>query len=103
HIKIEELLTKILAEPEDEGPELRAVVTAVSDDKKGERLVVIHKPLSKTIEQVCQELADAGLPNLWVPSPENFVAVEEIPVLGTGKLDLKGVKALAQERLGAHV
>jgi acyl-[acyl-carrier-protein]-phospholipid O-acyltransferase/long-chain-fatty-acid--[acyl-carrier-protein] ligase len=103
HIKIEELLTKILTEPEDEGPELRAVVTAVSDDKKGERIVVIHKPLSKTIEQVCQELAEAGLPNLWIPSPENFVAVEEIPVLGTGKLDLKGVKALAQERLGAHV
>jgi acyl-[acyl-carrier-protein]-phospholipid O-acyltransferase/long-chain-fatty-acid--[acyl-carrier-protein] ligase len=69
HLKIEELLHRILALPEDEGPELRAVVTAVPDEKKGERLVVIHKPLSKPVEQICQELADAGLPTSGSPAP----------------------------------
>jgi acyl-[acyl-carrier-protein]-phospholipid O-acyltransferase/long-chain-fatty-acid--[acyl-carrier-protein] ligase len=95
HIKIEEVLTKILAEPTDDGPELRAVVTAVPDERKGERLVVIHKKMSKTTQEVCQALSDAGLPNLWIPASDSFIEVEEIPFLGTGKLDLKGLKTLA--------
>ena len=48
-------------------------------------------------ERVSRELADAGLPNLWIPSTDSFVEVEEFPVLGTGKLDLKRVKAVAAE------
>ncbi|MDB5390554.1 MAG: aas, partial [Planctomycetaceae bacterium] len=95
HIKIEEVLTKILAEPTDEGPELRAVVTAVPDERKGERLVVIHKKISKTTQEICNALSAAGLPNLWIPSADSFIEVEEIPFLGTGKLDLKGLKTLA--------
>ncbi|GHT47375.1 hypothetical protein FACS189454_09720 [Planctomycetales bacterium] len=39
----------------------------------------------------------AGLPNLWVPSPNDFHRVEVIPVLGTGKLDLRAVKDLAMK------
>lgn len=97
HIKIEELLTRILAQPEDESPELRAIVTSIADERKGERLIVLHKTLCKSPEQVCSELADAGLPNLWIPSVDSFVHVEEFPVLGTGKLDLKRVKAVAAE------
>jgi acyl-[acyl-carrier-protein]-phospholipid O-acyltransferase/long-chain-fatty-acid--[acyl-carrier-protein] ligase len=95
HIKIEEVLTKILAEPTDDGPEFRAVVTAVPDERKGERLVVIHKKMSKTTQEVCKALSDAGLPNLWIPASDSFIEVEEIPFLGTGKLDLKGLKTLA--------
>ena len=96
HIKIEELLTGILSNPESgEEMELRAVVTAIADERKGERLIVLHKELSKPVEQVIRELADSGLPNLWIPSPDSFLKVDEFPVLGTGKLDLKGVKAVA--------
>lgn len=95
HIKIEETLTQILAEPTDEGPELRAVVTAVPDERKGERLVVIHKKISKTPQEVCTALSNAGLPNLWIPAADSFLEVEEIPFLGTGKLDLKNLKNLA--------
>ncbi|MCA9092843.1 MAG: AMP-binding protein, partial [Planctomycetaceae bacterium] len=97
HIKIEELLTRILmnGNSSEDGPELRAVVTAVADERKGERLIVLHKELSKPIDQVLRELADSGLPNLWIPSPDSFLRVDEFPVLGTGKLDLKGVKAVA--------
>jgi acyl-[acyl-carrier-protein]-phospholipid O-acyltransferase / long-chain-fatty-acid--[acyl-carrier-protein] ligase len=38
---------------------------------------------------------------LWIPSPEDFRRVEAIPVLGTGKLDLKRVKDLAAEVFGS--
>lgn len=98
HIKIEETLTQVLAEPDDEGPELRAVVTAVPDERKGERLVVIHKKIPKTPQEVCNALSEAGLPNLWIPATDSFLEVEEIPFLGTGKLDLKNLKSLALDK-----
>jgi len=35
------------------------------------------------------------LPNLWKPRPDQFFRVESFPYLGTGKLDLRKVRALA--------
>ena len=40
-------------------------------------------------------LKEAGLPNLFIPSEDSFAEVDELPVLGTGKLDLKGLKQVA--------
>ena len=97
HIKIEETLQRLLSQEEDE---LKVVVTAVPDERKGERLIVFHKALDRTPQQICKELQEAGLPNIWIPSPDSFCQVEEIPVLGTGKLDLKGLKDLAMARFG---
>jgi acyl-[acyl-carrier-protein]-phospholipid O-acyltransferase/long-chain-fatty-acid--[acyl-carrier-protein] ligase len=98
HIKVEEVLQRIVADSSDEEHELRAVVTAVPDEKKGERLIVVHRPLSKPVDQVISELNASGLPNLWIPSRDSFLEVAEIPHLGTGKVDLKGLKALALEK-----
>ncbi len=97
HIKIEETLQRILGGDEDH---LKAVVTAVPDPFKGERLVVVHTAIDKTPEQLTRELAAAGLPNLWIPSPDSFCQVPEIPVLGTGKLDLRALKQVAMEKFG---
>jgi len=36
-----------------------------------------------------------GLPNLWVPGERDFYQVPELPTLGSGKVDLKGVKDMA--------
>jgi len=38
------------------------------------------------------------MPTLW--APKYLVPVESIPVLATGKLDLRGCKLLAEEALG---
>lgn len=97
HLKIEETLQQIVGAGEDE---LKVVVTAVPDDRKGERIIVLHTQLPKSPEQITRELAAAGLPNLWIPSPDSFAEVEKIPVLGTGKLDLKAVKEMALNRFG---
>jgi acyl-[acyl-carrier-protein]-phospholipid O-acyltransferase/long-chain-fatty-acid--[acyl-carrier-protein] ligase len=104
HIQVEEVLQKIVASgAEDEHEhDLQVVVTSVPDEKKGERLVVVHRPLSKTVDQVLAELNTSGLPNLWIPSRDSFVEVAEIPHLGTGKVDLKGLKTLALEKFGAN-
>ena len=98
HIKIEETLQRVVGAGDDE---VKVVVTAVPDERKGERLVVLHTRLEKSPEQICRELAATGLPNLWIPSPDSFAEVEQIPVLGTGKLDLKGMKETALKKFRA--
>ena len=97
HIHIEELLQHILSD-DDEKPVV--AVTGVPDAKKGERLIVLHLPSQSTPEEVIKRLAAEGLPNLWIPSADSFFEVHDIPLLGTGKLDLRAVKELAREKVG---
>jgi acyl-[acyl-carrier-protein]-phospholipid O-acyltransferase / long-chain-fatty-acid--[acyl-carrier-protein] ligase len=96
HIKVEEELERLVGVSEDGKPQV--AVAAVACDKKGEKLIVLHTKLDKSAEELRRGLADAGLPNLFIPGPDGFVLVAEIPILGSGKLDLKGVKAMAEEQ-----
>jgi acyl-[acyl-carrier-protein]-phospholipid O-acyltransferase/long-chain-fatty-acid--[acyl-carrier-protein] ligase len=43
-------------------------------------------------------MRERDLPNLWIPGLSRFVEVAEIPMLQTGKLDLTGIRAVANER-----
>ncbi len=95
HIAIEEAINKIVGASEDEGP--KVAVTAVPDPKKGERLIVIHTPIDKTPGEICKALSGQGLSNLFIPGEDSFLEVKELPVLGSGKLDLKGIKQVALE------
>jgi acyl-[acyl-carrier-protein]-phospholipid O-acyltransferase/long-chain-fatty-acid--[acyl-carrier-protein] ligase len=95
HLRIEETLVHVLGLEDAE--EISLVVTAVPDAKKGEKIVVLHTGLSIPPEEICRKLAEAGLPPLWIPGADSFRQVEKIPILGTGKLDLKAVKDLAVE------
>ncbi|MCA8988190.1 MAG: AMP-binding protein, partial [Planctomycetaceae bacterium] len=102
HIKIEETLNSILDElvpvPEGEGAALlRVAVTAVPDEKKGERIVVLHTPLGESRDACVKRLQNSGLPNIWLPGNDSFYEVSEIPLLGTGKMDIKAVKQTALE------
>jgi acyl-[acyl-carrier-protein]-phospholipid O-acyltransferase/long-chain-fatty-acid--[acyl-carrier-protein] ligase len=97
HLSVEEALNAELGAVDGA---LVAVVTSVPDAKKGERLVVFHLPLEKPPQEVCRRLADRGLPNLFIPSPDSFAEIEESPVLGSGKLDLRRLGDLARERFG---
>ena len=98
HIRIEEELARIVEDGSSEEPEIRVAVTAVPDANKGERIIVLHKKLSKPIDQILNELSAAGLPNLWLPGADCFLEVEIIPLLGTGKLDLRGIKDVASAK-----
>ena len=72
-------------------------VTCVPDEARGERVVVLFvaSQVDRDARSWCEALGERGLPNLWLPSHRDFHGVEELPVLGTGKLDLKAVKELA--------
>jgi len=74
-------------------------VTGLPDEKKGERLTVLHTLDDDLIPGILAKVSASGLPNLFIPSRSQFVKVDALPVLGTGKLDLRGVKRIATERL----
>ena len=95
HIRIEETLEQILGLDEEE---LSLAVMAVPDVRKGERLVVLHTGLSRSPEQICRDLGAAGLPPIWIPSADSFCQIDEIPLLGSGKADLKQLKDLALQK-----
>ncbi len=92
HVKIEERLHELAGATEQ-----KFVVIGVPDGKKGERLVVLHTLKADELKTVLDQLSQAGLPNLWTPRPNQFFAIEELPQLGTGKLDLRRVRELALE------
>jgi acyl-[acyl-carrier-protein]-phospholipid O-acyltransferase / long-chain-fatty-acid--[acyl-carrier-protein] ligase len=90
HIKVEEKLHELL---NAEGQVL--AVTAIPDEKKGERLVVVHTLNEATLKECMEKMAKSDLPALWKPRPDQFVFVEKLPYLGTGKLDLRKLREVA--------
>jgi acyl-[acyl-carrier-protein]-phospholipid O-acyltransferase/long-chain-fatty-acid--[acyl-carrier-protein] ligase len=92
HIKVEDLLQELAGVSEQ-----TFVVTAVPDEKKGERLIVLHTLDEAKLEECLEKLGKADLPALWRPRPDQFQRVEKLPYLGTGKLDLRKARELALE------
>lgn len=92
HNKVEETMHELLGLTEQS-----MAVASVPDSQKGERLVVLHTLSDEQRDTLLGRLGDSGLPNLWIPRAGSFHRVEEIPVLATGKMDIKTVKKLAME------
>jgi len=99
HILVEDEVTKIISAqlPSELEGEMLVAVSSVTDERRGERLIVLCRHLPIPAEDVCKLLQQAGLPNLWIPAPRDFFQVESLPILGTGKLDLRAVKELAEK------
>ncbi|WP_269542950.1 AMP-binding protein [Cerasicoccus fimbriatus] len=92
HGTVETTLAKAFDVAESETPQM--AVSARNDDAKGEALV-LFTTLDIDEATVRDKAKDAGLANLW--TPKIVRKVEVIPMLPTGKLDLKGLKKLAEE------
>jgi acyl-[acyl-carrier-protein]-phospholipid O-acyltransferase/long-chain-fatty-acid--[acyl-carrier-protein] ligase len=92
HIKIEDKLHEVA-----EKTEQAFAVTSVPDEKKGERLVVLHTLSQSELADVLSKFSASDLPALWKPKPGQFFQVESLPYLGTGKMDLQKLKQLAAE------
>jgi acyl-[acyl-carrier-protein]-phospholipid O-acyltransferase/long-chain-fatty-acid--[acyl-carrier-protein] ligase len=92
HMKVEERLQAMLDEPHT------CVVTAIPDATKGERLVALYTDPDLTAQRIWEQLSSTDLPKLWIPKREDMHIVDAIPTLGTGKVDLRGVRQLAAER-----
>ena len=92
HIKVEEELHELA-----DVTERTFVVTGVPDEKKGERLVVLHTLPENQLKEVLRKLSQVDLPNLWIPRGNQFFHVEALPLLGSGKMDLRKVRQRALE------
>jgi len=90
HIKVEDILQELAGVTEQ-----TFVVTAVPDEKKGERLVVLHTLDEPKLEECLEKLGKSDLPALWRPRKDQFLRIENLPYLGTGKLDLRKARGLA--------
>jgi acyl-[acyl-carrier-protein]-phospholipid O-acyltransferase/long-chain-fatty-acid--[acyl-carrier-protein] ligase len=92
HIRVEEQIQAAL------GDHYTAVVTAVPDQTKGERLVAFYTDPTTTPQDLWERLCQTELPRLWLPKRDDLQFTESIPTLGTGKVDLRAVRQLAIAR-----
>jgi acyl-[acyl-carrier-protein]-phospholipid O-acyltransferase/long-chain-fatty-acid--[acyl-carrier-protein] ligase len=90
HVTIEQKILEIFRWDQSERPTV--VILGVPDAAKGEALVLVTSE-AVSLDEIRSRLLEAGLPNLWVPKMVR--RTNEIPILGTGKLDLKGCRELA--------
>ncbi|MCC5788123.1 MAG: AMP-binding protein, partial [Opitutales bacterium] len=97
HSAVEQALQESLGANPDQ-----LAVTGVSDDRKGERLVVLYKEELGEVDQLATKVRETKIPNLWKPDGKAWVPVKELPVLGTGKLDLKALKTMAREAMSGE-
>ena len=78
-------------------------VTSVPDKRKGEELVVLHIADACQAEQLHKIISESDLPNLYKPKRDSYFAVEKIPTLGSGKLDLMKLKQIALSKVDERV
>jgi acyl-[acyl-carrier-protein]-phospholipid O-acyltransferase / long-chain-fatty-acid--[acyl-carrier-protein] ligase len=93
HMKIEEVINTILGDA-------ASVVTAVPDEQRGEKLIAFYSRNGMSADELWEKLNQSDLPKLWIPKRENIHCIDSIPLLGSGKVDLKNVKCLAVEKAG---
>ncbi|HEU4637423.1 MAG TPA: AMP-binding protein, partial [Candidatus Binatia bacterium] len=91
HMRIEEMINQILGSA-------AAVVTALPYEQRGEKLIAFYTHNGVSRDELWNRLNQSALPKLWIPKRENLFTLESIPLLGSGKIDLKQIKLLAQQQ-----
>jgi len=90
HMTIEEVCQKGLGAAESV-----VAVTSVPDAKKGEQLVILYDKEKVDADALYFILAESDLPKLYIPKKDNLIGIEEIPQLGSGKLDIMKLRQIA--------
>lgn len=73
-------------------PDHNHVVMNIPDERKGEQLVLVTSNPDADQGSVSRRMREDGLPELW--APRRILIVDEIPVLGTGKVDFAATRQL---------
>jgi acyl-[acyl-carrier-protein]-phospholipid O-acyltransferase / long-chain-fatty-acid--[acyl-carrier-protein] ligase len=87
HLKIEAAIAAAGA--------LNCCVTSIPDDRRGERLAALYVHAEMEPGELWRRLWETELPKLWIPKREDLHRVDAIPLLGTGKVDLRAVRECA--------
>jgi acyl-[acyl-carrier-protein]-phospholipid O-acyltransferase/long-chain-fatty-acid--[acyl-carrier-protein] ligase len=91
HIRVEECVQQLIDDSST------CVVTAVPDESRGERLVAFYTDATLSPADLWERLCHSELPRLWLPRREDLRFIPAVPTLGTGKVDLRGVRELAAQ------
>lgn len=71
-------------------------VCGIPDPVKGEALLVLYTDdMPMTPEEVVEQLRERSISNLWIPKAKNFRKTDNLPLLGSGKLDLAQLRKTA--------
>ncbi|PAW71850.1 MAG: 2-acyl-glycerophospho-ethanolamine acyltransferase [Verrucomicrobiia bacterium Tous-C5FEB] len=94
HETIESAINKALGL--DAESERRIAIVGLPDPQKGEVIVLLSSIQNTTIDctDLRYKLLEQGIPSLWCP--KTIIPVAEIPVLASGKLDIKRCETLAK-------
>lgn len=95
HLAIEEVYLRIL-----ESSEPLLAVTSVSCDRRGERLVVLYTEAAGDPAFLHRIMVESNLPNLWKPARDAYFLIDSLPMTGSGKLDVKELRRLAERLAG---
>ncbi len=87
---VENKIYEYLGDSED----IKLVCVNIADEKKGEKIVLI---IDKEIDNLKSKLIEFGMTPLWIPSIIMFK--NDIPILGTGKINFKGAKDMVLENI----
>ena len=85
---VEQSLADIFAD------EIAMCATAIDDAKKGEKIVLLYSG-SLPQEEIIERVKSSDIIPLMRPS--QYIELDELPKLGSGKIDFKGAKRLAEE------
>lgn len=67
---------------------------ALEDEKKGEMVCLLIECQDQDFEGIVEAIKNSNMPTIFKPS--KYFKVDQIPLLGSGKVDLKGAKDLAK-------
>ena len=81
-------------------PDHTHAAAIVPDPRRGEQIVLVTDHPDPKRQELMAWAQAHGVPEISVP--KKLVSVEEVPVLGTGKLDYVRVGAMAKERVGGR-
>ncbi len=76
-------------------PDTNHVCVALPDPRKGEQLALVTEKPDADKDALLAEARKEGFPELWVP--KLILVVASIPVLGSGKVDLRATQQLVRE------
>ena len=77
-------------------------VTAVPEPKKGEELVVLYLEKAGGANKLHEIITKSKLPNIWKPRRDNYIKINSIPALGSGKLDVIKLRKIARTAKRSH-
>jgi acyl-[acyl-carrier-protein]-phospholipid O-acyltransferase/long-chain-fatty-acid--[acyl-carrier-protein] ligase len=94
HLTVEQKIVEALDLHPAHGEGPAVAVIGVPDEKRGESIIaLVTVPVAQA--ELRKRLAALGLPNLWIPKVVK--QVESIPIMATGKLDLRACQRLARQ------